>query len=60
MDYLESSTVKLGTKEANNLASFQLNALSSAKGMKAPNTKEPRSVSGVLLYLDSGGLLRVE
>ena len=37
----------MGIKEANNLASFQLNALSSARDIKAPNTKEPRSVSGV-------------
>jgi len=52
MEYLESSTVKLGIKEANNLASFQLNAPSSARGIKAPNkAKKPQSKDwGFLLY----------
>ena len=45
--YLESSTVKPGIKNATNVAFFRLNGPSSAKGIKAPNTKEPRSVSGV-------------
>ncbi|OBP16912.1 hypothetical protein A5320_06060 [Rheinheimera sp. SA_1] len=37
VDCLESSTVKTGIREANNLAALRLNALSSAKGIKAPN-----------------------
>jgi hypothetical protein len=34
---MRGSTVKLGFRNANNLAFCQLNALNSAKGMKAPN-----------------------
>jgi len=38
--------VKTGFRTANNFAVLRLNGPSSAKGIKAPNTKEPRSVSG--------------
>jgi len=43
----QSSTVKSGFQTANNLAFCRLNGPSSARDIKAPNTKEPRSVSGV-------------
>jgi hypothetical protein len=50
MDYLESRTVKTEIDNANNLALYGLNALNSAKGMKAPNTKEPRLVSVFFVF----------
>jgi hypothetical protein len=50
MKYLESSTVKSGFQKANSLALSGLNALSSAKGMKAPKLASPVERLG-LFYL---------
>jgi len=57
MDYLESSTVKSGFQKANNLAFCRLNALSSAKGIKAPKLAKPTRKSGLFALWHPDGIL---